>query len=162
MIFASVSTSIHAPLVNWLPWSLLKISGAPCLASASFKASTQKSAHIVRQTPGQHLAAVTIHDRHKVRKPPPHWHVGNVCAADLVRAVDHNIAQQVWPKLMLWVLLVPLTHASMCCRSAGCWAPDKSAPTASDASICGHDDDRIYGLAASCTWPSGAIHTVAH
>ena len=26
---ASVSTSVKATLVNWLPWSLLKISGGP-------------------------------------------------------------------------------------------------------------------------------------
>ena len=118
LIFASISTSIHAPLVNWLPWSLLKISGGPCFAKASFKASTQKSASfdhcprtnggqglIVRQPPRQDLAAVPIHDRHQIEEPTAHRNVGNVRAPDLVRAINHHVAQQVWPDLMLWMLL---------------------------------------------------------
>jgi hypothetical protein len=47
LIFASLRASIQLALVNWLPWSVLNISGLPCLASASFKASTQKSASSV-------------------------------------------------------------------------------------------------------------------
>ena len=44
------STLVKATLVNWLPWSVLKISGLPCLARASSSASTQKSASIVIDT----------------------------------------------------------------------------------------------------------------
>jgi hypothetical protein len=33
--------------VNWLPWSVLKISGLPCLASASSRASRQNPTSIV-------------------------------------------------------------------------------------------------------------------
>ena len=39
---ASLSPSVKARLVNWLPWSVLKISGGPSRSSASAKASTQK------------------------------------------------------------------------------------------------------------------------
>jgi hypothetical protein len=35
---------VKSSLVNWLPWSVLKISGRPCRASASSRASTQNSA----------------------------------------------------------------------------------------------------------------------
>jgi len=38
---ASLSTAVNARLVNWLPWSVLKISGLPKRASASSIASTQ-------------------------------------------------------------------------------------------------------------------------
>jgi hypothetical protein len=34
----------EASLVNWLPWSVLKISGRPYRKSASSRASTQNSA----------------------------------------------------------------------------------------------------------------------
>ncbi len=43
-------TPVNASLVNWLPWSLLKISGLPCLPIASSSASTQKPASIVIDT----------------------------------------------------------------------------------------------------------------
>nr|UFD95334.1 hypothetical protein [Escherichia coli] len=33
------NTSINASLVNWLPWSVLNISGRPYFSIASFKAS---------------------------------------------------------------------------------------------------------------------------
>ena len=42
-----VSPSVKSTLVNWLPWSLLKISGGPSRSSASCKASTQKLASSV-------------------------------------------------------------------------------------------------------------------
>ena len=38
------STPVKSVLVNWLPWSVLKISGLPNRRSASSRASTQKSA----------------------------------------------------------------------------------------------------------------------
>src|SRR3954447_22890246 len=37
------STPVKSVLVNWLPWSVLKISGLPNRRSASSRASTQKS-----------------------------------------------------------------------------------------------------------------------
>jgi len=40
---------VNASLVNWLPWSLLKISGVPRL-NARFSASTQKLASKVVET----------------------------------------------------------------------------------------------------------------
>ena len=46
MAFA-ISMPVNAALVNWLPWSVLKISGRPCRASASSTASRQKSTSIV-------------------------------------------------------------------------------------------------------------------
>ena len=42
-IFSRRSTLVNAMLVNWLPWSVLNISGAPKRASASSNASMQKS-----------------------------------------------------------------------------------------------------------------------
>ena len=42
-IFWSCSSPVNATLVNWLPWSVLKISGLPWRASASPTASRQNS-----------------------------------------------------------------------------------------------------------------------
>ena len=44
---ASASTSMKRGLVNWLPWSVLKIAGRPKRAFASCSASMQKSASTV-------------------------------------------------------------------------------------------------------------------
>jgi hypothetical protein len=43
---ASISTPVKAELVNWLPWSVLKISGLPYRASASSSAAKQNQASI--------------------------------------------------------------------------------------------------------------------
>ena len=40
---AAFNVSIHSPLVNCDPWSVLKTSGFPYFPNASCKASTQKS-----------------------------------------------------------------------------------------------------------------------
>ena len=44
---ASFSTPVNPSPVNWLPWSVLNISGLPYFANASANASTQKSASMV-------------------------------------------------------------------------------------------------------------------
>ena len=41
---------VNASLVNWLPWSVLKISGGPYFAIASSSASTQESGVILVDT----------------------------------------------------------------------------------------------------------------
>ena len=43
----SCRTLVKVKLVNWLPWSVLKISGLPYFAKASSRAQTQKSASMV-------------------------------------------------------------------------------------------------------------------
>jgi|GEM_PF-848326 len=44
---AAASTPMKAAPVNWLPWSVLKISGRPNRASASSSASTQNELSMV-------------------------------------------------------------------------------------------------------------------
>ena len=53
---ASISTPVKSALVNWLPWSVLKISGVPYFASASSRAATQNETSIVfdNTTPEPH------------------------------------------------------------------------------------------------------------
>lgn len=65
---ASRSTLVKAKLVNWLPWSVLKISGLPKRAKASSKAATQKPASIVfdnRQARTFRLAQSMIATRYR-------------------------------------------------------------------------------------------------
>jgi len=49
-ISSRCSTLVKGMLVNWLPWSVLKISGLPQRASASSSAATQKLASVVIDT----------------------------------------------------------------------------------------------------------------
>src|SRR5215203_202525 len=92
---AALSTSVKAKLVNWLPWSVLKISGGPCRTSASSKAATQNSASKLLDKPSQHLPAGPVHDRHQVQKAPAHRDVGHVRAPDLVRSLNRKPAEQI-------------------------------------------------------------------
>src|SRR5947208_15268855 len=45
-----ISTPVKAAPVNCEPWSVLKVAGLPCFASASCNASTQNAASIVIDT----------------------------------------------------------------------------------------------------------------
>ena len=84
---------------------MLNISGVPCLASASFKASTQNSASMLLDSRhAKDLATVPVHDGNKVQEAPPHWDIGDVRAPDLVRTVNHDVPQQIRPDFMLRVL----------------------------------------------------------
>ena len=47
---ASLSTPVKRGEVNWLPWSVLKISGRPNRAKASSRASMQNSTSMVFDT----------------------------------------------------------------------------------------------------------------
>ncbi len=46
-----------------------------------------------------------IHDCHQIQKAVLHGDVGNVAAPDMVRARDRQLSQQVWPDLVLGMLL---------------------------------------------------------
>lgn len=68
VISASLSAPVKSRLVNWLPWSVLKISGLPYRASASFRASTQNRASSVfdsRQASTRRVAQSMIATRYK-------------------------------------------------------------------------------------------------
>jgi hypothetical protein len=47
---AASSAPVNRGDVNWLPWSVLKMSGCPCCARASSRASRQNSTSIVFDT----------------------------------------------------------------------------------------------------------------
>ena len=86
---ASLRTPVKPRLVNWLPWSVLKISGRPYRASASFSASdAEPGIHGVRQSPGQNVACGPVHDRDQIQEAAAHRNVGDVGAPDMVGPVD--------------------------------------------------------------------------
>jgi hypothetical protein len=66
LIPVAASTPVKAAPVNWLPWSVVKISGLPKRASASSSAATQNEASIVfdnRQVSTARLAESTTTTR---------------------------------------------------------------------------------------------------
>src|SRR3954454_7367267 len=73
---AAASAPVNSPEVNWLPWSVLKISGLPNRASACSKAATQNDTSIVFDRPSQHHPAAPIHDRDQGKKASPDRDVG--------------------------------------------------------------------------------------
>ncbi len=103
---AAVSVPVKAALVNWLPWSVLKMSGVPKRASASSSALTQNDTSIVLER--RHVStpervegpARPVHDGDEVEEPAPERDIGDVGCPYLVRPVDHHIAQQVRENLV--------------------------------------------------------------
>ena len=94
---------MKAAEVNCEPWSVLKISGRPNLASASSSAATQNDVHCVRQPPRQHRARRPVDDRHQIEKAAPDRNVGDVGRPDVVRPLDRQVAQQIGIDLVLRV-----------------------------------------------------------
>ena len=65
-MLAACKRPVKAKLVNWLPWSVLNISGLPCRARASSSVSVQKLASSVfdsRQASTYRLAQSMIATR---------------------------------------------------------------------------------------------------
>src|SRR5207245_7455883 len=103
LIPAAASLPVKAALVNWLPWSVLKIFGRPKRASASSSAETQNDMSIVfdsRHASTARLAHLTLSlskgdDRHEVDEPAPDRHIGDVGRPHLVRPVDRQAPQEI-------------------------------------------------------------------
>src|SRR5258705_8246105 len=95
---AAASVPVKAVLVNWLPWSVLKMSGVPKRASASSSADTQNDTSIVfdsRHASTARLAHLTLSlskgdHRDQVEKPAPDRNVGDVGRPYLVRPLDRQ------------------------------------------------------------------------
>ena len=69
LIFAAASAPVKATLVNWLPWSVLKISGVPYVASASSRAATQNETSIVFDNRhARNLTARPVDDGDEIEK----------------------------------------------------------------------------------------------
>src|SRR5207248_7849025 len=87
---------VKSLLVNWLPWSVLKISGRPYWQSASSSASTQNSAPSVFDNRHASTARLyPVHDHHQVEEALGHRDVGDVRAPDLIDPLDRDPAEQV-------------------------------------------------------------------
>src|SRR5262245_42949058 len=95
---AAISAPVNAALVNWLPWSVLKISGRPKRASASCSAARQNEVSMVfdsRQANTARLAQSMT-----ATKAAPDRDVGDVGAPDLVRPFDRKAAQKIGEYLL--------------------------------------------------------------
>src|SRR6516225_5716188 len=91
---AAASVPVKAALVNWLPWSVLKMSGLPKRASASSSAETQNEPSKVldsRQDSTARLAQSMI----ATKEAAADRDVGDVRAPDLVRPRDGQPAQEI-------------------------------------------------------------------
>src|SRR5712675_1996197 len=100
---AAPSVPVKAALVNWLPWSVLKIAGLPKRASASSSADTQNDTSIVfdsRHASTARLAHLTLSlskgdHRDQVEKPAPDRNVGDVGRPYLVRPLDRQVPEEI-------------------------------------------------------------------
>ncbi len=96
VISASLSTPVKSRLVNWLPWSVLKISGRPYLGQRLVQClDAEPGIHGVRQPPRQDMARRPVHDRDQIQEPAPHRDVGDVGAPDMIGAVHRHIPKQI-------------------------------------------------------------------
>src|SRR6185437_10446917 len=93
---AAVRTSVNRGEVNWLPWSLLKMSGRPNRANASSSAAMQNSTsmefdkrQLSTRRVDQSITATSIEEA------ATHRNVGDIRTPDLVRPINHEIAQQI-------------------------------------------------------------------
>ena len=98
----ALRTEVNASLVNWHPWSVLKISGAPYLSSASFSASTQ---NLVSRVLDSRQDRSPVHYSNQIHESFLHRYVGNVRRPDLVRAVNGQPSQQIRVDRMFWLPL---------------------------------------------------------
>jgi hypothetical protein len=88
-----ISVPVNAALVNWLPWSVLKMSWLAktreCLCQGR---DAERAVHSVGQPPSQHRPARPGHDRHEVKEAAADRDVGDIGAPDLVRSIDAESA----------------------------------------------------------------------
>jgi len=89
--------SVKAMLVNWLPWSVLKISGEPCRANARLfqRVQAEPRVHADRDAVREHAPAGPVHHRRQVDPAPGHRDIGDVHGPDLVAPLDLLASQQV-------------------------------------------------------------------
>ena len=100
---ASRNTRVKAWLVNCAPWSVLKISGLPCRASASSSASTRDlGLQGDRQPPREDPAAEPVDDGGQVDEATRHRNVGDVHGPDLVGSINRQPAQEIRVDLVPW------------------------------------------------------------
>ena len=135
LTLASVSVFVHSKPVNWLPWSVFMISGAVPIHRLFQSLNAKVRVHAVRQPPCQDLAAVPIHDCHQIEEPTAHRYVGDIRAPDLVRSVNRHVAQQVWPDLMLWMLLAGVGLLIDRNQTHQAYQPSCAVPTTSMTSL---------------------------
>jgi hypothetical protein len=87
---------VNASKVNWLPWAVLNVSGAPKRCKASSRASMLKvRIQGVRYPPREHTARMPVHDSYQVHEAARHRDVGDVGRPHLIRAVNHQVLEQI-------------------------------------------------------------------
>ncbi|MFK4492366.1 hypothetical protein ABIA45_007444 [Bradyrhizobium sp. USDA 336] len=94
-MFAPANAPVKAALVNWLPWSVLKISGLPYFTSAWSRAATQNETSIVFDNRHARTARLRPDDGDEIKKAAADGQIRDVGRPYLVWPVDRHVAQQV-------------------------------------------------------------------
>ena len=82
---------MKASLVNWLPWSVLKISGLPCLAEGLLeRLDAEAGLHRDRHPMREHPPAEPVDDGGQIDEAARHRDVGDVHRPDLVGPLDRQ------------------------------------------------------------------------
>ena len=87
---------MKAELVNWLPWSVFMISGAPCIMDGFFQyIDTCIGRQAVRQAPSEYAACCPVEHRRQIHKASAQRNVRRIHCPNLDRLIDGEAAQQV-------------------------------------------------------------------
>ena len=73
LMSSSLSTWVNSTLVNWLPWSVLKMAGVRYVVIGSSSASTQQSVVTNRHPMRQNVSGGPVQDRHQTDESAASW-----------------------------------------------------------------------------------------
>ena len=91
----SRKTLVKVKLVNWLPWSVLQISGLPYFAKASFPGLQRKNpCPWCWKASRTNFSAVPVHNGHQVQEAFAHGDEGYIRAPDLIGSGNGQTPQQ--------------------------------------------------------------------
>src|SRR4030065_463660 len=95
LISFPLSMSVKVPLVNWAPWSVLKIPGVLAIKAFFQGRQAETRLHRDRGLPGEDVPAEPVHDCHQVEPSAMKPNVGDIRCPNLIRLRDDQSSEQI-------------------------------------------------------------------